>query len=164
MLLGYPTPTNDNIKKTMETKKQALGNWGEALVAKKCSCPKCKRVNTLKKLPTNFKCADLICDFCGYLAQVKTMSVKALLPLPKQVLGAAWGPQKERMTSGIYFPLFLVLKAQKSHSIYYLPIDFQNPSLFLPRKPLSSTAKRAGWQGFMYALDALPDGAIVKLL
>eukprot|EP01107_Rhizomastix_libera_P003491 TRINITY_DN16120_c0_g1_i1.p1 TRINITY_DN16120_c0_g1~~TRINITY_DN16120_c0_g1_i1.p1 ORF type:complete len:149 (+),score=4.40 TRINITY_DN16120_c0_g1_i1:29-475(+) len=148
----------------MATSKQKLGSWGETLVTQQCSCPKCKRSKTLKRLPTNFKCADLICDFCGYLAQVKTMSVKVLSQLPKQVLGAAWGPQEERMKSAIYFPLFLVLKTQQSHSIYYLPVDFQNPALFMPRKPLSSTAKRAGWQGFMYVLDAVPEGAIVKLL
>lgn len=147
----------------MATAKQALGTWGEQLVAKRCECPKCKRAKTLKLLPPNFKCADLICDFCGFLAQVKTMSVPAVSPLPKQVLGAAWGPQRERMESGIYFPLFLVLKAPAAQAIYYLPTDFQSPALFSARKPLSSEAKRAGWQGFTYVLAAIPEGALVRL-
>lgn len=147
----------------MGTAKQALGTWGEQLVAKNCDCPKCKRAKTLKLLPPNFKCADLICDFCGFLAQVKAMNVQGVSPLPKQVLGAAWGPQRERMESGIYFPLFLVLKAPSSHAIYYLPTDFQSPALFAARKPLSSNAKRAGWQGFMYVLAAVPEGAFVRL-
>jgi type II restriction enzyme len=147
----------------MATAKLALGTWGEQLVAKSCGCPKCKRAKTLKLLPPNFKCADLICDFCGFLAQVKAMNVPAVSPLPKQVLGAAWGPQRERMESGIYFPLFLVVKAPTSHAIYYLPTDFQSPALFAARKPLSSNAKRAGWQGFMYVLAAVPEGAFVRL-
>lgn len=147
----------------MATAKQNLGTWGEQLVAKSCVCPKCKRANTLKLLPPNFKCADLICDFCGFLAQVKAMNVQAVSPLPKQVSGAAWGPQRERMESGIYFPLFLVLKAPTAHAIYYLPTDFQRPALFVARKPLSSKAKRAGWQGFMYVLAAVPGGAFVRL-
>jgi type II restriction enzyme len=91
------------------------------------------------------------------------MNVKRLLPLPKSVLGAAWGPQKERMDAGIYFPLFLVLKSVKAFSIYYLPTDFQSERLFSPRSPLSDNAKRAGWQGFIYDLNALPEGALVKL-
>lgn len=91
------------------------------------------------------------------------MTVPVVSPLPKQILGAAWAPQKERMDSGIYFPLFLVLKAPASHAIYYLPTDFQSPALFSARKPLSSTARRAGWQGFMYVLGAVPDGAFVRL-
>ena len=147
----------------MATSKQLLGTWGEQLVAKTCDCPRCKRPKTLKLLPPNFKCADLICDFCGFLGQVKAMTVPVVSPLPKQVLGAAWAPQKERMDSGIYFPLFLVLKAPAAQAIYYLPTDFQSPALFAARKPLSSSARRAGWQGFMYVLGAVPDGAFVRL-
>jgi Dam-replacing family len=147
----------------MATAKQLLGSEGEKLVAKHCACPQCKKSTTLKRLPTNFKCADLICDFCGYLAQVKTANVKQLDPPPKEVLGAAWGPQKLRMDSGIYFPLYLVLKSPEGVAIFYLPTDFQNEKLFKPRNPLSITAKRAGWQGFMYVLASLPKGALVQL-
>lgn len=149
----------------MATDKQLLGTWGEKLVAKKCACPKCKHSNTLKLLPVNFKCADLICDFCGFLAQVKSMTATDPSILPKQVLGAAWRPQEQRMNSGVYFPLFLVLKAgPRNYAIYYLPVDFQSPALFAARKPLSSQAKRAGWQGFMYLLDNLPAGALIRLV
>lgn len=147
----------------MATTRQQLGAWGEKLIAKNCECPKCKRPKTLRQLPPNFKCADLICDFCGYLAQVKAATVKALTPLPKQILGAAWRPQKERMDAAIYFPLFLVLKAPSSHAIYYLPTDLQSPALFAVRKPLSETARRKGWQGFMYVLSAIPEGAFVRI-
>jgi hypothetical protein len=105
------------------------------------------------RLPSNFKCADVICDFCGYLGQVKSVTVKDVNAMPKTILGAAWGPQKERMESGIYFPLFLVLvDANRKYSIFYLPADVQQPTMFRPRTPLSITAKRAGWQGFVYDL------------
>lgn len=132
-------------------------------MVKHCICPRCKRSNTLKRLPTNFKCADLICDFCGYLAQVKASTVRHLRQLPTRVLGAAWGPQQERMKAHIYFPLFLVLKAPDAYAIYYLPTDFQTEAMFVPRKPLSSTAKRAGWCGFLYNLAAVPAGALVRI-
>lgn len=148
----------------MATLKQDLGEWGEQLVAKCCSCPKCKRAKTLKRLPANFKCADLICDFCGYLAQVKTATSKDVTIPPSKVLGAAWGPQKERMDAGIYMPLFLVLKSATAQAVYYLPVDFQSPALFIARTPLSDGARRAGWQGFVYALTTLPDGALVRLV
>lgn len=149
----------------MPTAKQDLGAWGEQLVAKQCHCPKCKKAGTLKRLPTNFKCADLICDFCGFLAQVKAMSVSALTPLPKHVLGAAWHPQQDRMNAAIYFPLYLVLKTPAGQrAIYYLPTDFQNSSLFVARKPLSAAAKRTGWQGFIYDFTKIYPYAPVKLL
>jgi len=146
----------------MSTSKQALGRFGEELVAKKCSCPKCKRTKTFKRLPANFKCADLICDFCGFLAQVKTTTSRTI-DAPATILGAAWRPQKERMDSGIYFPLFLVVRCNTQTAAYYLPTDFQSPALFTPRTPLSKTARKAGWQGFRYALAILSRHELVRL-
>jgi len=149
----------------MTTDKQKLGETGEMLVIKKCSCPKCKKENTLKRLPPNFKCADIICDFCGYLAQVKTKSKANIDELPKTILGAAWGVQKERLDSAIYMPLFIVLyNSEDEYGIYYLSADLQVPELFVPRNPLRKTAKRAGWQGFNYDLTQLKGNPIVRLV
>lgn len=149
----------------MPTDKQKLGERGEQLVAKYCACPKCKRSKTLKRLPTNFKCADLICDFCGFLAQVKACTVADPSCPPDTILGAAWGPQKERMDSAIYFPLYIVAfaKSGAQSSIYYLSADLQDPDIFEPRTPLSATAKRAGWQGFNYRLTHIRE-RLVKLV
>jgi type II restriction enzyme len=140
----------------MATAKQELGELGERLVVQHCPCPKCKQKKTLKRLTTNFKCADVICDFCGYLAQVKASTSKDGRTPPKRLLGAAWGPQRQRMDAGIYFPLFLVLVAPKERlfSIHYLSGDLQSEDMFEARKPLSVNAKRAGWQGFHYDLAA----------
>ena len=134
----------------MATAKQALGDFGEKAVAANVKCPGCKRTDrTIRLLPTNFKCADLVCDFCGYLAQVKSMTVKNPEVIPKRVLGAAWKPQLERMEASIYFPLYLVLvESTRNYAIYYLPRELQTREMFIPRNPLSSTAKRAGWQGY----------------
>lgn len=148
----------------MPTDKQKLGAFGEKLVAKLCSCPKCKREKTLKALPTNFKCADIVCDFCGYVAQVKTKRVSSIDTLPSKITGAAWGPQKERMDAGIYFPLYIVLVNGNKQAIYYLSADLQVPEMFIERKPLSKTAKRAGWVGFNYDLRLLPDGGIIRVI
>jgi len=52
-----------------------------------------KKTKTLKQLPNNFKCADLICDFCGHTSQVKTFRSDEE-GLPNSILGAAWQPQK----------------------------------------------------------------------
>jgi hypothetical protein len=141
----------------MTTSRQSLGTFGENLVAKKIRCPQCLREErTFRLLPVNFKCADLICDFCGYLAQVKTSRVKNVDDVPNQILGAAWKPQVERMDNDIFFSLFLVLidDNQKS-AIYYLPKKDQVKSMFLPRKPLSDSAKRSGWQGYLINFESV---------
>ena len=141
----------------MATQRQTLGAAGETLVAQTCACPRCKRMKTLRRLPPNFKCADLICDFCGFLAQVKTSTATDVNAMPNVVLGAAWGPQRERMEAGIYFPLYLVLinPAQRQKAIYYLSADLQSPELFRARKPLGPSARRAGWCGFLYELHTV---------
>jgi len=101
-------PSNRQADYFLATRRQNLGQKGEEFVAKNCECRQCKRPGTLKRLPPNFKCADVVCYFCGWLAQVKTASVVTVDQLPDYVLGAAWGPQKERMAASVYIPLFLV--------------------------------------------------------
>jgi len=134
----------------MATQNQISGSRGEKLVAKTQVCPSCKKKRTLKTLPINFKCADVICDFCGFLAQVKTFKSNDIEKLPPTVPGAGWKPQRERMESGIYYPLYLVAnqKTKSKYSIWYLPADFQTAEMFIARKKLPSSAQRAGWQGF----------------
>src|ERR1043166_6132653 len=110
----------------MATARQKLGAMGEQFVAQNCRCPRCKRKRTLKRLPTNFKCADVICDFCGFLGQVKTSSCRDVNCIPKRLLGAAWSVQSERMEAGIYFPLFLVLVSGRAKAISY-PSDDRPP-------------------------------------
>lgn len=136
----------------MPTENQTLGRKGEELVVKKCFCPRCKRTRTLKRLPPNFKCADVICDFCGYLAQVKASTVDDVDQIPDRILGAAWNVQQERMNAGIYIPLFVVLLSDRKFSIFYLSADAQTKDMFVARAPLSQSARRAGWQGFVYSL------------
>lgn len=133
---------------------QELGELGEKAVAA-LPCPRCKRSRTLRRLPVNFKCADVICDFCGYLAQVKTSRQENVDVLPHALRSAAWMPQAARMEAGIYFPLFIVLIAndRRRRAIYYLPADLQAPAMFQKRRPLSATARRAGWTGYRLLLD-----------
>jgi type II restriction enzyme len=140
------------------TPHQLLGDYGEVVVAR-LPCPKCKRDRTLRRLPVNFRCADIICDFCGYLAQVKATKQANVDTPPRSLMGSAWPPQKERMEAGIYFPLFIVVtnSDRSAHAVYYLPADLQHPQMFQQRQPIQSTARRAGWVGYRLRLD-LPGG------
>ena len=149
----------------MTTAKQILGQFGEEVVRKQCNCPDCDNCR-FKPLGNNFKCADIICEFCGFLGQVKAKNVKDIETIPKTILGAAWKPQEERMKKGFFFPLFVVLvkdfeadtTKHSEKSIWYLSKNTQKlhkKEIFLPRKPLSKTARRAGWQGFYYNLEQI---------
>jgi hypothetical protein len=95
----------------MATSMQKIGQFGEQRVVSDCACPRCKRSQTLVQLPNNFRCADLICDFCGFLAQVKAARVTDITKIPSELPGGAWGPQRARMAAGIYFPLYICYHA-----------------------------------------------------
>lgn len=144
----------------MPTPKQEIGRKGELAVRDHVPCPRCNRARHLTPLPANFQRADLICKFCGFLAQVKATTMSGT-DIPKLVLGAAWGPQHDQIIAGIYQPLFVVgfSAAGKLVRIDYVPAHILSatPRVFEPRKPLSSTAKRAGWVGFNYNLAAVPE-------
>lgn len=150
----------------MATPYQRLGNKGEAVVSKHVPCPRCNRARHLSKLPRNFQCADLICKFCGYLAQVKATTLQGE-DLPEKVLGGAWRPQHEQIIAGIYHGLFIVGFSAGGGlmRIDYVPAHIlQNtPEIFEPRKPLRPTAKRAGWRGFYYNLSKLPPIGVSQL-
>jgi len=64
------------------------------------------------------------------------------------------------MQAGIYIPLFIVLVNGRQSSIFYLSTDAQIPEMFVARKPLSATARRAGWQGFVYDFRRVREFAI----
>ena len=76
----------------MPTPKQQLGQYGE-LVVVKLQLPKVRTTKALFRNFSHFKCADIICDFCGYLAQVKAATVRDIEKHPDQVLGAAGSPR-----------------------------------------------------------------------
>src|SRR4051812_14615289 len=137
------------------TARQDLGKKGEEAVRRNVACPRCRKQKTLTALPVNFQCADLICKFCGFLAQVKATTL-ATDQLPDRILDAAWGPQHEQILAGIFQPLFIAGFDRRG---VLVRIDFvpahilqASPSAFEPRQPLSPSARRAGWQGFVYNL------------
>jgi hypothetical protein len=144
----------------MATEKQKLGKRGEEAVVARASCPQCNRPRTFWRLPANFQCADLICKFCGHLAQVKAVTLKQGYDFPEKILGGAWGPQQEQILAGIFHDLYLVGFAASGHlrEIRHVPghILRATPSVFEPRRPLSEKARRAGWQGFYYNIGELP--------
>ncbi len=152
----------------MATANQKLGEQWEKAISDLVSCPRCNKHKHLTRLPVNFQCADVICKFCGFLAQVKSTGLtEGKSDLPDYVLGAAWKPQQEQIIAGIYHGLYVVCYDQKDKlvRIDFIPSHILQvtPQVFQPRIPLSDTARRAGWQGFIIRLSELPRIGIKQL-
>jgi hypothetical protein len=158
------------------TERQQLGDLGQRVVCRYCKCPKCKK-GKLKQLIGSFKCADVICDFCGFVAQVKAITVKSPNNRVLQLRGGAWGVQEEKIKAGIYHPLYIVkairgkpklgkpgkLGKPVAVAIEYIAADFLTPEMYVSRTPLGPEARRAGWQGFVYDLRKLDEHVVVQV-
>lgn len=131
-------------------------------MCKHARCPRCNRIQVFKQLPRNFECADIICKFCGFLGQVKaTRLADGSDSFPDRIMSAAWNPQHQRILAGIYNGLYLVGYRQDARTLVridYVPPHILEavPEVFEPRNPLSKTAKRAGWRGFLLNIGKLP--------
>jgi hypothetical protein len=147
---------------SVATDRQDLGERGELAVCKHAHCPSCNRSRHFRRLPKNFECADIICKFCGFLAQVKaTRLPEGADSLPDRIMSAAWNPQHQRILAGIYSGLYLAGYRQNGRTlvlIEYVPphVLAATPQVYEPRKPLSATAKRAGWRGYTLNIGRLP--------
>jgi len=132
----------------MKSKKE-IGDSAEKLVCRRLSCPRCKG-GKLRRLPPNFPCADVICSFCGYVAQVKAHKVTD--PEDETItklIGGSWRAQKKRIEAGIYMPVYVVLHFRdRMHKILYLSVDHQLRKMFRPRRK----PRRGAWR-FDYHFD-----------
>lgn len=152
----------------MATDKQKLGEYGEKLVCKLCSCPQCKRSGMFKRLPNNFKCLDLICEFCTNVVQVKTSNQPNISKIPSSVPGGGWKWQEERLNSSWYTSLFLVVvnkKDKTNFAIYFLSKEVQRREMYVKRlKPLAPGTRREGWLGFNFKFSDSDKKLFVKLI
>ncbi len=143
------------------------GRQGEAAVTRLVACPRCgRKPGHLRPLEAGFQCADVICKFCGFLAQVKATRVSPE-KRPTRVLGGSWTPQHEQILADIFQALFIVTldSSGRPHSIYYVPAHIlrAHPSVYKPRNPLPPTARRPNFRGFVYDLSELPEVGITQI-
>jgi type II restriction enzyme len=111
-------------------------------------------------------CADVICKFCGFLAQVKA-TTNTPDKRPTRILGGSWAPQHEQILADIFQSLFVVTLDHDGlpHAIYYVPSHIlrAHPSVYKPRNPLPPTARRPNFRGFVYDLTQLPEVGITQV-
>ncbi len=140
-----------------QTKFQVLEEIGEEAVIQRCPCLRCKRSHTLRRLPRNFRAADVICDFCGFTAQVKGTQVPPHGNVSRFLPGASWPVQRERIESHIFLPLFIVaVNGKKAIKIVYVPPDLQTAALFKPRNPLRKLLRGLAGRGFSTTFQCYP--------
>ena len=123
---------------------QAIEDW--VIANYKCSCG-----SFFESLNANSKSIDGICSSCGRKIQIKSSSHK-FKPNKENILKILGAEYKTTLNSVTESDWDLILVAyckngNKINQILKVDSSYIKENSVLPRKPLASTARRAGWQG-----------------
>jgi type II restriction enzyme len=132
--------------------------WGgENLYCPNCISPKVDR------LPHNTRTIDFSCPSCDSRFQLKGSKSR----IGKQVTDGAYGTMMEAIredrTPNFYF-LHYNLATWTIQNLLLIPHFAFPVSAIIKRKPLSASARRAGWVGCNFALDRIPIDARIPLV
>ena len=115
-------------------------------------CPLCQE-QSLVKYKTNQKSKDVLCGKCGCQIQIKATKHTKKAQTSIKLLGAEYRTTLSSVKANNvhYLVLLYSVKNEKYtiRDICFIHHNDINENCIIPRNPLSSAAKRAGWQGCM---------------
>jgi type II restriction enzyme len=155
---------NENISQVKENnnwknESRIVGEACEEYIKNNIKCIRCNEIN-YEKCKTNEKSKDLICISCNQKFQIKAKSATQ-----KQVnniknkdifktIGGEYSTTVKNINEQIDYLIILYEKqSYKIINILYIKYENINFNCIIPRKPLSITAKRSGWQGCNIIFD-----------
>lgn len=129
----------------------------EGWVANSIKCPACG--GALKPTPNNTKARDFLCSSCADAFELKSKKS----PFGKTVVNGAYRTLVESIRANAAPNLFL-LQYQvpfAAVNLSVLPKRFLVEPMIIKRKPLSPTARRAGWVGCNIDLSLVVRSALI---
>lgn len=124
-------------------------------------CLNCSR-NRLLRTPTNTKARDFICIECSHPYELKAMRGR----FTSRICDGAYQSMMTRIHDGSVAS-FLLLEYDAEWNVRGLNAihrNFITPSVIEKRKPLSQTARRAGWIGCNILLGSIPVEGRIRLV
>jgi type II restriction enzyme len=133
-------------------------NWAE----QNLFCPACS-ADHLSPSPTNTRAVDFGCASCLQTFQLKAKSS----PITSKVVDGAYSALMAAVSSDTAPNLFLLQYSRTAWTVVNLtliPHFAFPPSAIECRKPLSATARRAGWIGCFIVLPRIPADARIGIV
>ncbi len=125
-------------------------------------CPNCGQ-SDIDKYPNNQPVADFYCFNCQEEYELKSKQSA----IGAKVLDGAYRTMLERLASKNN-PNFFLLNYDLSNfsvrNFFVIPKHFFVPDIIERRRPLASTARRAGWVGCNILLDSIPQSGKIFFL
>ncbi len=126
----------------------------EAWVDNDIFCPNCGNI-AIDKYENNRPVADFYCSNCKEEYELKSKQNK----IGVKIVDGAYRTMLERLTSSKnpnFFLLDYQLSSLEVTNFFVVPKHFFVPEIIEKRKPLSPTARRAGWVGCNILLKGIP--------
>jgi type II restriction enzyme len=141
---------------------QKAREWTEAWVGAWAYCPHCGNAK-MSQFPNNSPLADFLCGSCSEEFELKSQKGK----FGAKVADGAYKTKCERLAASNNPNLLLMNYDIKSLSVVNLlivPKHFFVREIIEERKPLASTARRAGWIGSNIILSRVPESGKIHIV
>ena len=158
MDLHLPTANLDRYKSASQRARIGTESWG----ATNFFCPACESP-ALTVAPRNTVAVDYSCPACKSPFQLKSQSK----PLGSKIVDAAYSEMKRAILEDRTPNLFVLhydLDTWTVRTVLLVPHFAFALSAVERRKPLASTARRAGWVGCNILLDKIPIHARIPVV
>jgi type II restriction enzyme len=132
--------------------------WGE----NNLFCPNCVSPN-LNRLRNNAQASDYSCPICGFWYQLKGQRTRLGKTVSDGAYAAMIGAIRKDETPNFYF-LHYDVATWSIRNLLLVPCFAFPASAIIKRKPLSPTARRAGWVGCNIALHQIPADARIPVV
>lgn len=150
MRLAFDKKLAEGYKSSSQRARVLTENW----VDKSIFCPNCGRLE-MEKYENNEPVADFYCKNCREDYELKSKQNS----IGTKIVNGAYRTMMERLRSSENPNLFLLsydLNNLEVLNFFVVPKHFFVPEIIEKRKPLTSTAERAGWIGCNISLQNLP--------
>jgi hypothetical protein len=141
---------------------QSARAWTEQWVHNQVYCPNCGSVK-IDTFPNNSPVADFFCTNCKEEYELKSQKVA----FRGKILDGAFRTKCERVAANNNPSLFLLnydLKLLSVMNFFVVPKHFFVREIIEERRPLSSTARRAGWIGSKILLNRIPEAGKIFIV
>jgi len=142
------------LAKGYKSQSQRMRILTEAWVDNDIFCPNCGNI-AIDKYENNRPVADFYCSNCKEEYELKSKQNK----IGVKIVDGAYRTMLERLTSSKnpnFFLLDYQLSSLEVTNFFVVPKHFFVPEIIEKRKPLSPTARRAGWVGCNILLKGIP--------
>jgi hypothetical protein len=141
---------------------QSARAWTEAWVKTWAYCPHCGNAK-ISSFPNNSPLADFFCPTCNEEFELKSQKGK----FGTRVVDGAYKTKCERLAASNNPNLLLMnydLKSLAVVNLFIVPKHFFVPEIVEKRKPLATTARRAGWIGSNILIGKLPEAGKIHII